>query len=607
MVAEIAMPEQDDRWRTRAEQALEQGDLISAALLVERHAGGQSLEPDTSILVSRVMWLRGRYTEAQAALEQALASAPGNVSVLVEYARIARELGEPLNAHAWFERAWGYTSAFAPWVPEWLDILIQLSQHETAFQIANTHAGRAQDDAAAWFWLGYVLHLNQQLGAAFNAYHRCADLAPQWPMLRNNLAALYLDLHNYPAARTQIELALKADPLNPLAWTNLSVSWLRQGEPAAARVAVERALALNPRYPLAWQTCSNVLEALREWDGAEEAIKRARILEPDHEGFRLALARLQLMRGEYRDGWINYEARLMDAPQSCRIAMDGVAPRWHGEPAPRKTILVWSDSGEAEALQFARFVPELARRVRAMGGEVVLAILPALVSLFRLSLGDEVRTVVALHPDAIPPHDVQIPLGSVPLALDIALDDLRDYRPPYMTADLTWATAWRERCATTAQAFKVGLVWRNEAQSPRPPSQMISPTMLAAVLAGIETVEYYSLQESVLPAEKAAFHEAQLALVTPMTNGLTFAETAAFVSQLDLVIAVSGSIAHLAGAVSVPVWLLLDVHPDWVWMADREDSPWYPSVRVYRQCAFGQWQPVLEALAHDLRAHVRCT
>ncbi|SMG02475.1 tetratricopeptide repeat protein [Burkholderia singularis] len=591
-----------EAWSAFAEAALAQGDLVTAALLLDSHDAAHAAQPDLVLLASRVLRLRGHYPDARAALERALERHPDHAGLLVERARLACAQRDAQDALDWFERAWAQTGEFAAWAPEWLDLLIQSGRHETALAVAQTHAGRAQDDADAWFWLGYVQQLNQQHAAALNAYHRCAGLAPNRPMLRSNLAALYLDQRDYAAAKTQLDLALKADPGNALAWANLSVLWLKRGDPAAARIAAERALALNPRHAIAWQGYSNALKELQDWTAATEAIERACALEPQHASYRWSLAMLQLVRGDYANGWTHHEARWQGSPELRTVQLNWSAPRLADQDVAGKTVLVWSEQGYGDVLQFARFVPAFAQRVREAGGEVAYCTFPNLLPLVSRSLAGRVEQIAPSLPQAIPPHDYQLPLGSLPLALDVSLDALSGYAPPYLKADAAQTARWRNRCASAGARLKVGLVWSGSRTHQRNAHRSVPPSALARALAGIEQVQAYNLQVEATRAELEAIGRGGLALIDHTKAFKTFDETAAFVSQLDLVITVCTSIAHLAGALNVPTWVLLDVNPHWVWLTDRDDSPWYPSMRLYRQPAFGAWQPVLQRLGRDLRA-----
>ncbi|KVF25129.1 hypothetical protein WJ07_12480 [Burkholderia vietnamiensis] len=603
----LSAPVPTTSWLPLAEQALEQGDGVRAALLLDAHDAARSTEAEVALLFARVLQWRGRHRDACAALDRALAHHAEHVGLLIERAQLACGVSAWRDAHDCFQRAWRNTTASVPWVPAWLEVMIQLDLREPALAIACAHAERSPDDADAWFWLGYVHQLNRQDDAALDAYQRCAQRAPGHAMLHNNLAALHLELRDYGAAKTHLDEALKDDPDNVSAWTNLSMWWIKSGVPAAAHLAAERALALNPQYVLAWQGFSNACKELQSWDAATEAIERAHALEPNNDAHRWSLAMLQLMRGDYANGWINHEARWPGSPELRGAQPTWAAPRWDAQAVAGKTVLVWSEQGYGDVVQFVRFLPEFARRIRERGGAVAHSTFASLRALVARSLAGH---LVRIEPQeqAIAPHDYQIPLGSLPMVLGVSLNDLSCYVPPYLEADAAQVARWRERCASAAPTLKVGLAWSGSRDHQRNPYRCVEPHALGAALAGIEGVTFYSLQREAGAAERGAWAAVGIDLVDNTAEFATFDETAAFVSQLDLVITVCTSVAHLAGALAVPTWLLLDVNPHWTWMTAREDSPWYPSMRLYRQPAFGQWSAVLSRLAGDLRARVatRC-
>jgi tetratricopeptide (TPR) repeat protein len=555
------------------------------------------------LALARVMRLRGQREAMRAALERAIEYHPRHELALVERACLARDEGDASGAHTWFARAWECASPGAAWVQEWLELLIALSRPNEALRVAQRFHERAPQDADACFWLGYTLQLNRQLDEALQAYQRCEQLAPHRAQLHNNMAAAYLDLRNLAAARTHLDEAMKADPLNGLAWTNLALWWLRNDHPQAARVACERAIALMPGYAIAWQNYSNALKELQEWDAALMAIMRARELDAASESIRWSLAMLQLVSGNYALGWINHEARWLGSPELRNSPVSWRAPRWNGQPLAGKTLLVWSEQGHGDVLQFVRFVPAFARWVRQQGGELVFCTFEPLLTLVARRLASQVKQVVLADTRVIPTHDFELPLGSLPLTLRLTIADLTHYAAPYLFADASQVRHWRERCA--GEGLKVGLVWSGSRMHQRNPYRAVHPYALARAFSGVAGVRFFSLQVDAREDELEALREGGLAVTDLCEHLVTFDDTAACIQQLDLVITVCTSTAHLAGALAVPTWLLLDVNPHWVWLTGRSDSPWYHSVKLYRQQAFRQWEPLLKKVSRDLAALVR--
>ncbi|CAB3773262.1 tetratricopeptide repeat protein [Paraburkholderia humisilvae] len=599
----------DEAWQGAAHSALAQGDLVSASWLLDAHDAVHSTQPEVVVLFSKVMRMRGRHADASGALGQALERHPENVELLLARARLARDFKDAQQAHGYFARAWKQVKGVATWVPEWIDVMLAIGLRDEALRVARVHAARDRRDAEAWFWLGYVHHLGRNFDAARKAYRRCQRINPHRRPLRSNLGAIYLELHDYAAARVELEQALIDDPSNDLAWSNLSLLLLKEGDPTAARVAAERAIVLGPQLACAWQGYSNALKELQEWDAACQAAARAYQLAPSEPLYLWALGMLQLVQGNYREGWISHEARWQGSRELRDVSLPWRMPRWNGQPVGGRRVLVWSEQGYGDVLQFVRFLPAFAQRIRDAGGEVVYCAFPPLLSLVSRDLGDEVGTIVPSVLSAIPAHDFQIPLGSLPLILGVLLEDLPRYARPYLRPDTQrvsqWQGRWESRDASSrGKTLKVGLVWSGSRTHQRNPYRSVVPRALAQVLAGIEGVTFCSLQMQAPAEELEVFRQAGLDMLDDTHELQSFDETAAYVSSLDLVITVCTSVAHLTGGLGVPGWLLLDVNPHWVWMTERQDSPWYPSLQLYRQSEFGQWAPVLARVARDLRAHV---
>ncbi|KWC30420.1 hypothetical protein WL48_23240 [Burkholderia ubonensis] len=603
-IAVIERVNEGDRTMTRnlrleaVDIALARGDLIGAAMMLEARGAAQSSDPHELVLLARVLMLRGRRQQAAVMLERALQQDASHVEALVERARHAIAEGELPAASEWFGRAWQDRHRGEPWVLEWIDILMRIGQHALALDVALAYCERVPESSDAWFWLGYVQHVMGQYDSAMVSYERCARLNRDRPMLTNNLAALCLERGDIARARQLLERSFVDDPANATAWTNYSTVLRKQGELAAAQFAAERALAIAPDYPVALQAHSSVLKELQEWDQAWAASQRAHGLSPDAAN-TWSLAMLQLIRGEYGTGWLNHEARW----QGARELRDGCSalpvPLWEGQPLKGKTLVVWGEQGHGDVLQFVRFVPRLAERVKREGGTLVYCTFPALHSLLQRSLSGIVVPIVATTDlKTFPAGDWQVPLASLPLRLGIRLDDL-PVSQRYLIADAARAEAWRQRVAGSRD-MKIGLVWSGSRTHQRNPMRSVDPRAYAKAFAAIDGATFFNLQVHA-EDDVQAIRQTGLRFVDHTAEWSTFDDTAAYLKNLDLVITVCTSVAHLAGGLGIPTWLLLDVNPHWVWMIGREDSPWYPSVKLYRQASYGQWGPVLQRVVADLK------
>lgn len=321
--------------------------------------------------------------------------------------------------------------------------------------------------------------------------------------------------------------------------------------------------------------------------------------EPDMPSLRNNLAIIHLVRGDYATGWREHEARWEGSTEMRDRVPALPGRRWQGEPLAGKTLLMWGEQGMGDVLQFSRFVAPLAERVHREGGRLAWNTFPQVCTLMQRSLGACADHFSAgADVDALPPFDYELPLISLPLMLGTG-DATLASSVAYLRADTQSRDRWRKRLAGETR-LKVGLVWTGSAGHQRNPFRRVGLERYADAFRGMGGVAFYSLQPGA-DADVAAARAARFPIIDYTAELKSFDDTAAFIGALDLVITVCTSVAHLAGALGAPTWVLLDVNPHWPWSLERRDTPWYPTVTLYRQPVFGQWASVMEDVAHDLR------
>jgi hypothetical protein len=345
------------------------------------------------------------------------------------------------------------------------------------------------------------------------------------------------------------------------AWNNLGRTLTSLGRYAEAERALARAVALKPGASWAHHSLGVLYKSQRRWPDAEAALARAVQANPSDPTAKLELAHVYLAMGDYARGWPLYEHR-KDVPGQFATRLD--LPEWQGEPLAGKRLLVWLEQGFGDTLQFARFVPEL----KALGAEVVWVCQPELAPLFE-GLG---ARIVPYGPElTLEAPDYWTLLLSIPHRLGTTLETLP--QPPYLRAPQDR----RERWAGHVEAGSVGFVWRGNPNNVIDHHRSLSS---ADALAGL------------------ARHAPLVDLQAPLGD---FADLAAVLEQLDLLVSVDTAPAHLAGALGKDCWVLLSRDgTDWRWMSDRADSPWYPSVRLFRQQTAGDWAPVIAEVEQAL-------
>ena len=405
----------------------------------------------------------------------------------------------------------------------------------------------------------------------------------------NNADALHLmgvvmfEGGNHAAAIDLIQRALAIDPEKPSACNNLASVLFKEGRLDEAGRFCLQAVRISPQFGEAWYNLGNIRQDQGRCDEALECYDRTLATTPDHAQAHWNRALLWLLLGDYDKGWEEYEWRWRNKELLTPV-VDYPQPVWDGSPLEGKTIFLYAEQGMGDAIQFVRYVP----LVQELGGRVILGCDWLIERLFSQIHG--VGKIVTPQ-SAIPSFTCHASLLSLPRIFGTRLETI-PAQVPYLRPDETLSKEWAGRLAD-APGLKVGVVWRgNPAQKVNPVRSC--PAALLEPLARIPGVRVFSLQKD--PGKEG----------TP--NGFTdiaadlddFADTAAAVGQLDIVISVCTSVAHLAGALGRPLWVMLAFNADWRWLHGRDDSPWYPTARLFRQRRRGDWQGVVKRIARDL-------
>ena len=465
-------------------------------------------------------------------------------------------------------------------------------------QLAAAHAGLARCHIAEERW-------NEAEAAARAAL----ALEPNEVETSHHLAIALIELGQHEEARLLMEAALAQVPDSPFPPYCLGNLCHRQGNLEAAIDWYRSALALDADMTMAMNNLANAVKELAERTSpaddaalaeAEKLYRAAKEKVPDRRRFHAEiafnLALTQLLRGNFTEGWHNYEQRWHKRNLAQRLMG---AAEWLGEPLEGRRLLIHWEQGFGDTLQFVR----LCRVARERGGSVILVCQPALATLLARTPG--IDQLVSLD-EPIPPFDLRVPLLSLPATLGLRWEDLPG-PIPYIKAPPAAVARWRQVLGHTAarngeQRLKVGFVWRGNPDHTRDAWRSI-PLSAMAPLAQVPGVRLYSLQKGRCAAEIETVRDSWG--VTDLGPSLaSFAQTAAAIQSLDLIIACDTSIVHLAGAMGLPVWCLVGHSPDWRWLHGRDDSPWYPSLRLFRQRWPESWEDVVERVAEALRVLV---
>jgi len=430
-------------------------------------------------------------------------------------------------------------------------------------------------------------HRAGRLDEAIQGYTDSLALDPQQPQAYNNMGVALRASGAFHAAIASYHLAIALRGDDPGSHSNLGNALRALGRHEEAEMHHREAIALDSGYLEAHYNLGLVLKDQGKLDEALACLEAVVEQKPDYVDAHWDLALALLMKGDLESGFQEYEWRWRLAENQPRHFDE---PDWRGDPLDGRTILLHAEQGIGDSIQFARYVALVARR----GGRVVLECQKTLVDLFATLDGP---TEIAARGDALPDFDVHAPLLSLPHIFKTELGSI-PATANYLAADSARVEKFDE--AIDAQRFNVGLVWAGKPthRNDRNRTAGIEPFI---GLLGTPGCAFHSLQVGPRTADIQA--TGCTGLMRDHTDAIeNFADTAALVSALDLVISVDTSVCHLAGALGKKCWVVLPYTPDWRWLMERDDSPWYPALRLFRQESFGDWPSVFARISAELKA-----
>lgn len=530
---------------------------------------------------------QGRLREAEKIYTRVLKAAPDHFDALNLLGTVKAQLGRMGEAQRLFAAA-VKIDARAPGA--WANLgqaLVALKRNEEALECFAKARARDRDDLAILNQHANVLLSLGRPQEALAEFRELLARAPQHAEARLNCGIAHAALGFPEPALAEFDAALAMMPGHPGVQHNRGLALYQLGRYAAALEAHERALASAPDYAGAWHGRGCALAALNRHDEAIASYAKARAAGKDDADIHFNEALALLTLGDYRSGFEKYESRWRRTGMPAQKSRG--RPLWRGEyPLSRKTVLLHAEQGLGDTIQFARYVPLLA----ASGANIALEVPGELSALMRRL--DGVAHIVA-RGEAPPPYDVHCPLGSLPLALRTEPDSV-PARIPYLSADASSLAKWSARLSGLVRP-RVALAWSGNPDHFNDRNRSVPFARLVPLLAA--PARFLSIQRDLrsADAEKLAAESRVAHVGGELEN---FTDTAAVIALADLVIAADTAVAHLAGAMGRPLWVLLPFAPDWRWTLDGESSPWYPAARLFRQTAIGDWDGVIDRVATEL-------
>ncbi|MBT6274912.1 MAG: tetratricopeptide repeat protein [Chromatiales bacterium] len=468
-------------------------------------------------------------------------------------------------------------------------IAYQVEQYDVAVELINKALATKPDYVEALNNLGRALQAQGHLNAAAASYRKALTLDCEFIAAHSGLGTILQAQGALDEATNCYQTALSINPNYAEAHNNIGTIHRHQRRLHAAVASYENALSIKPDYALALSNLGAALLALGKPEQAMASLEKAILIEPQQAEARSSLGRAQLLLGDFLAGWDNYAWRRKEKNPATRPP-DYEEPLWDGRTLEGKTIFIHPEQGLGDVIQFARYVP----LVKAFGGQVFFKVYQSLFRLFQGMQGSD----GLLEPDApLPPFDFHASFLDLPRILQTKLETIPS-GVGYLTAEPHLVKKWESRIG--GASFKIGIAWQGNPEGQvdhgrSPPLAHFSNIAADARYRLISLQKNYGLDQI-----EALRPEMAIETWDNTDKDGAFIDTAAMMMSLDLIITSDTAVAHLAGALGRPVWVVLQFAPDWRWMLNRNDSPWYPSMRLFRQQKAGAWAGVFDELKRAL-------
>jgi tetratricopeptide (TPR) repeat protein len=558
-----------------------EGRLDLSGELLKRCVAAEPGFADAAKALGGVLLSQAKYQEAAEALEKACALSPDSATAYCDLGAALVALQQLEHAAASYTRAIVLRPGFAEAHNKLGNIQRHLGELDRAVLSYRRAIKAEPKHAHAWYNLAVTLQVQEKFPKALDAYRQALALAPDNASAENNMGLVLMALGRNAEAGAAFRRALALKPDYALALINLGAILQLENKPGEAIAVIESVLALTPDDPRPLTNMGNAYIALNRPAEGLAAYGKALAIEPGLSEVRYNAALAHLVTGDMESGWAGYDSRLETEAHRRKYPFEKA--RWRrGEPVEGKSVLVYAEQGLGDTIQFARYIPLL----EATGARVIVRVQVSLKSLLSHQLGT--ATVISTK-DPVPEHDFQCSLLSLPREFGTRLDSIPS-RVPYLVAPQAKTEAWRKVFAH-APGLKVGLVWSGNPKHQFDHNRSLPIELLPEITAGMPA-HFFAIQKEFRGTDREKL--AGMPQIHDLSRKIvSFEDTAAIVTALDLVITVDTSVAHLAGSLGAKAWVMLGFAPDWRWLLDRSDSPWYPSLRLFRQPALGDWGAVI--------------
>lgn len=575
-----------------AVQLQQQGSVAEAALLYQRVLQVNPHHFDALHLLGVARQQEYRSEEALRLIDAALRIVPDSADALSNRGVALKTLRRFDEALASYDAALAINSEQMDALVNRMRMLVLLERHEHALDACVAVLERNPKHTDALRHRGQTFFKLGKFADALADYDQALALEPGDIDALNGRCVVLLALYRFEEALDSIDQALAINPADATALSNRGSALFRLKRFSEALRSCDAALALCPDHATALNNRGIVLAGLHRFDEALASYARALALEPDNAEIHYNYALVLLAHGDFRAGWREYEWRRKSLRWKLRH-YNFTQPLWLGDaPVEGKTVLLQAEQGMGDSLQFIRYASLLARR----GANVIVEVPRPLKKLIA-----EIPSIkVVVRGEELPAFDLHSALMSMPLAFGTEVATI-PAEVPYIPIPQTRVAKWRDRLGGHLgkhRVFRVGVAWEGSALHEDNRGRSIALDRFATLFSN-PGIEFVSFQRDMALGDAATLQ--RFSNVVDLGEELTdFADSAAVVSLLDVVVTIDTALAHLAGAVGKPVWILLPFNPDFRWMLDRGDSPWYPTARLFRQSTLGDWNEPLDQVRRAL-------
>jgi protein O-GlcNAc transferase len=585
-----------ERMRSRHDRLYEDTTCVRA--LEEFYQAAINPQSQDELLKSAIAHHQvGRWAEAQQIYQQILWRDPKECNALYLSGAIAYHSGDQEAAKKYFRQTIAVRSDHAEAHKRLGDISLEQGDTDEAIMAYQQAIVSKPNYVDARYNLGNLQWQAGNFPQAAIHYRQVITLNPSFAEAHSNLGSTLYAEGKITEAIASLQTAIAINPNYAEANYNLGTLLFKQGNINAAKPYLEQAIAINPQSAEAHNVLGNVLREQGNLSDAIDSYMQAIAINPNYAEAHRNLGTAQLTRGNLRQGFSEYEWR-WQMPLALENPLPLTQPLWDGSNLGGDRILIYSEQGYGDTIQFIRYIS----LVKACGGQVIFACPQPLIGL--LKTVKDIQLLVDTY-DRLPQVSYRIPLMSLPHIFGTDLASIPAQvpylSPPIQPTPPIYPTHPNQKLEPPKTGQKrVGLVWASK-PGHFTANKRSCPFAILQSLLELQEISFYSLQKDIPTAESDLFHTQREAIVDLRDRINDFSDTARLIDQMDLVISVDTAVAHLAGALGKPVWVMLPFVSDWRWLLEREDSPWYPTMRLFRQQQIGDWEGVIQRVKIALR------